>query len=61
MFERIKYHVTYFEVINKSIMLQCFADKQKYHVLNENSCVGSKEKPEYHVWHFTPVKVSTSH
>ena len=48
--------MTYFEVKNKSITLQCFAEKQKYHVSNENSCVTvvqtSKDKLEYHVWHF---------
>ena len=39
MLERKKYHVTYFEVKNKSITLQYFAEKQKCHVSTENSCV----------------------
>ena len=51
MFERKKYHVTYFEVKNKSITLQCFAEKQKCHVSTENSCVAvaipSKDKCKY--------------
>ena len=34
-----KYHLTYFEVKNKSIGLQCFAEKNKYHVANEKGCV----------------------
>ena len=56
MFERKKYHVTYFEVKNKSITSQCFAEKQKCHVSTENSCVAvarpGKDECEYHVWRF---------
>ena len=37
--ENQKYRVTYFEVKSKSITLQGFAEKQKYHVGNEKSCV----------------------
>ena len=31
--------VTYFQVNNKSITLQCFAEKEKYNASNEKSCV----------------------
>ena len=37
MLERKKFHVTYCEVKYKSITLQCFSEKQNYHV--SNSCV----------------------
>ena len=52
--------MTYFEVKNKSITLQCFAEKQKCHVSTENSCVAvvrpSKDnKRDYHVWRFNDL------
>ena len=37
--EKQKYYVRYFEMKNRSIMLQCFAGKQNYHIANEKSCV----------------------
>ena len=57
MFERkTKFHVTYFEVKNKRIRLQCFAEKTNIMLQTKKLCNGSKEKRECHVWHFN-VKV----